>query len=80
MTHPVHVLTDREQAVMALFSTDDFVDEERIGDECYPLILRPRLVVNSLCRKGRVRLGEFEKYGDGRGYEVIPTPRAEEQR
>lgn len=58
------VLTRREQAVMALFDGDE-VNHFRVADECWPLVINVRYVVNRLVRGGLVKQGAYidEEHG-----------------
>jgi hypothetical protein len=64
-------LTKREAAVLALFETEGELNEGMMADYLWPLVRRPRLVTNSLVRKGMVTLGTW--WDEGAGYELILT-------
>jgi hypothetical protein len=64
-------LTRRERATVGIFAAEDECNEGMMLDNLWPLIRNPRLVVNSLRRKGVVTLGDY--LGDEVGYELALT-------
>lgn len=65
------ILTDKQEATMRLFITEGECNEGMMAD-LWPLIRRPRNVMNSLVDKGLVYPGPY--WGDEAGYELLLTP------
>jgi hypothetical protein len=64
-------LTKRERATLELLAFEGELNEGMMADQLYPLVLRPRLVANSLVKKGLVKLGTW--WDEEAGYELVLT-------
>lgn len=70
MADSTPALTERERAALRIFDVEGSCNEGMIAN-LWPLVRRPRAVVNGLEQKGLVRLGSY--WGDEAGYELHLT-------
>lgn len=75
-SQPLPRLTKRESAALALYEREGELNEGMMADYLWPLVRRPRLVTNSLLKKGLFELGEW---WDEAGYDLRLTDKGQEK-